>query len=158
RLIRWQRDGHWITSDFRPPHSSSSFMATATAVRAISFYTPEELRAERDAALKSARRWLAESKPTSTEDASFRLMGLVWCGAPRQEIDAAASDLRAMQKPTGGWAQVAHSESDAYSTGEALFALHEAGMPTGDPSWSKGLKFLLSTQAKDGTWRTRTRM
>ena len=36
RLIRWQRDGHWITSDFRPPHSSSVFMATATAVRAIS--------------------------------------------------------------------------------------------------------------------------
>ena len=35
RLVRWQRDGHWITSDFRPPHSSSLFMTTATAVRAI---------------------------------------------------------------------------------------------------------------------------
>lgn len=23
RLIQWQRDGHWVTSDFRPPHSSS---------------------------------------------------------------------------------------------------------------------------------------
>src|SRR5215475_5530671 len=27
RLARWQRDGHWITSDFRPPHSSSIFTA-----------------------------------------------------------------------------------------------------------------------------------
>src|SRR5690349_14495192 len=23
RLVRWERDGHWVTSDFRPPHSSS---------------------------------------------------------------------------------------------------------------------------------------
>src|SRR5262245_17678048 len=35
RLARWQRDGHWVTSDFRPPHSSSRFTATATAIRAI---------------------------------------------------------------------------------------------------------------------------
>src|SRR5580693_7402920 len=42
RLVQWQRDGHWITSDFRPPHSSSMFTATATAVRAISFYMPDK--------------------------------------------------------------------------------------------------------------------
>ncbi|OLD58051.1 MAG: hypothetical protein AUI54_00405 [Acidobacteria bacterium 13_1_40CM_2_56_5] len=35
RLAGWQRDGHWVTSDFRPPHSSSLFTTTATAVRAI---------------------------------------------------------------------------------------------------------------------------
>jgi hypothetical protein len=29
RMARWQRDGHWITSDFRPPHSKS-VAATAT--------------------------------------------------------------------------------------------------------------------------------
>ena len=40
RLVQWQRDGHWTTSDFRPPHSSSVFTATATAVRAISLYGP----------------------------------------------------------------------------------------------------------------------
>jgi hypothetical protein len=40
RLARWQRDGHWVTSDFRPPHSSSMFTATATAVRAIQLYMP----------------------------------------------------------------------------------------------------------------------
>jgi hypothetical protein len=44
RLARWQRDAHWVTSDFRPPHSSSLFMTTATAVRAIRSYMPRELR------------------------------------------------------------------------------------------------------------------
>src|SRR5215510_14262606 len=35
RMMMWQRDSHWVTSDFRPPHSSSIFSATATAIRAI---------------------------------------------------------------------------------------------------------------------------
>ena len=35
RIAAWQHDGHWTTSDFRPPHSSSLFTATAVAVRAI---------------------------------------------------------------------------------------------------------------------------
>lgn len=158
RLLRWQRDGHWITSDFRPPHSSSFFMSTATAIRAIRFYLPQELRAEGDASISSARRWLVENAPASTEDAAFRLMGLVWSDASKAEINATARDLRLMQKPNGGWPQLKHSEPDAYSTGEALFALHEAGVAGTDIVWSKGIKFLLSTQAKDGTWRTRTRM
>src|SRR5215470_8564813 len=38
RLLRWQRDGHWVTSDFRPPHSSSVFTASASAIRAIRLY------------------------------------------------------------------------------------------------------------------------
>src|SRR5262249_49253 len=74
RLVKWQRDGHWVTSDFRPPHSSSLFMTTATAVRAIRFYMPEELREERDAAIGRAGQWLFENRPVSTEDASFRLL------------------------------------------------------------------------------------
>src|SRR6185503_5320377 len=93
RLVRWQRDGHWVTSDFRPPHSSSFFMTTATAVRAIRFSMPEELAAERDASIRSARQWLFENKPASTEDAAFRLMGLVWAEARREEINSAAHDL-----------------------------------------------------------------
>src|SRR5437870_4670147 len=40
RLVRWQRDGHWVTSDFRPPHSSSLFTTTASAVRALRLFAP----------------------------------------------------------------------------------------------------------------------
>jgi ribonuclease D len=64
-----------MTSDFRPPYSSSEFTATATAVAAIGAYMPEELGAERDAALGRAVTWLAASWPRSTEDAAFRVMG-----------------------------------------------------------------------------------
>jgi N-acyl-D-amino-acid deacylase len=158
RLLRWQRDGHWVTSDFRPPHSSSVFTASASAIRAIRLYLPEELRADGKAGIRRARQWLTATRPESTEDASFRLLGLVWAGAPRGEIDPARRDLLAFQQAAGGWPQLTDYPADAYSTGEALFALHEAGMAASGSPWRKGLEFLLSTQARDGSWRARTRM
>jgi hypothetical protein len=154
RLMAWQRDGHWVTSDFRPPHSSSLFTTTATAVRAIRLYMPEASVPS----VEVARRWLFENRPASTEDASFRLMGLVWAGAESDQIASAKRDLLTLQKPNGGWAQMRNYEADAYSTGEALFALREAGVASEDAVWRRGERFLISTQASDGTWRVRTRM
>jgi len=150
RLIQWQRaDGHWVTSDFRPPHSSSYFTATASAVRAIQDYAPEE----RDC-LGRAREWLVRTKPASTEDASFRVMGLVWAGAAKSKIENAARDLLAMRDASGAWPELPGYTPDAYSTGESLFALHQAGLAASDRAY----RFLLSTQASDGTWRVHTRM
>jgi ankyrin repeat protein len=158
RIARWQRHGHWITSDFRPPHSSSVFTATATAIRSMQSYMPEELSAERDAAIGRARDWLVTAAPRSTEDAAFRLMGLVWSGASAAQVSESSRDLVARQRPDGGWPQLPRYDSDAYSTGEALYALHEAGVSVSDRAWRKGLEFLISTQARNGTWHVRTRM
>ncbi|HVQ12303.1 MAG TPA: ankyrin repeat domain-containing protein [Vicinamibacterales bacterium] len=159
RIARWQReDGHWITSDFRPPHSSSVFTATATAIRALQIYLPQESFVERETVLRRARAWLTRTPPQSTEDAAFRLMGLAWVGASPEETRAAGRDVFQRQRSDGGWPQLPRYDSDAYSTGEALYALREAGVPASDPAWQKGLKFLVSTQARDGTWRVRTRM
>jgi ankyrin repeat protein len=74
-------------------------------------------------------------------------------------VAAAVRDVLRLQKPGGGWAQLPEGYGqDPYSTGEALYALHEAGTPPGNPAWRKGIAFLLSAQAADGTWHVRTRM
>ncbi|HTA42361.1 MAG TPA: ankyrin repeat domain-containing protein [Bryobacteraceae bacterium] len=158
RLANWQRDSHWITSDFRPPHSSSMFTATASAVRAISLYMPAELRKEMDSRIEAARRWLVATRPASTEDASFRLMGLVWAQATAEDLAAARRDLLALRIPAGSWPELPGYPADAYSTGEALYALRESGMAVSDRAWATGVRFLLSSQAADGTWRVHTRM
>jgi ankyrin repeat protein len=50
-------------------------------------------------------------------------------------------------------------QPDAYSTGEALVALNEAGgVAVTDPAWQKGLQYLLSAQQADGSWHVHTRM
>jgi hypothetical protein len=40
----------------------------------------------------------------------------------------------------------------AYATGEALVALHEAGMSVTNAAWKRGIQFLLKTQVEDGSW------
>ena len=157
RIASWQHDGHWTTSDFRPPHSSSLFTATATAVRAIRAYMPDDMRQTRERVLADASRWLQQTTPQSTEDATFRLLGLVWAGASPDDVAAAAALLQKLQRPAGGWTQLPGYPQDAYSTGEALYALHEAGA-SDMVAWRRGIAFLRSTQAADGTWRVRTRM
>jgi hypothetical protein len=48
--------------------------------------------------------------------------------------------------------------SDAYATGQALFALSVAGgMTRADAAIQKGIDYLLRTQAADGTWHVQTR-
>jgi len=159
QLLSWQQtDGHWATSDFRPPHSSSLFTATATAVRALHFYTPPELRTRQERALSQAREWMKKTSAASTEDAAFRLMGLVWASAANRDIATAKADLLALQGKDGGWPQLNSYASDAYSTGESLFALREAGMMPTEPAWQHGAEFLSKTQAPDGTWHVRSRM
>src|SRR5262249_6711884 len=116
-------DGRFATFDSRPPQSYSSFMITALAVRTMNHYLPASMAEEKDARVEKARAWLASAPVESTEDASYRVMGLVWAGASRAEIAAAASELLSRQNGDGGWAQTPVRKSDAYATGEAMYAL-----------------------------------
>jgi hypothetical protein len=73
-------------------------------------------------------------------------------------IAAAAKELAALQRADGGWGQFATLGSDAYATGEALYALGAAGrMSSDDPVYAKGVKYLLRTQADDGSWHVQSR-
>ncbi len=160
RIANWQRpDGHWPTGDDRPPQSYSIFTATALALRAMHLYIPAELGKETQERSARAIRWLLTAEPHSTEDSTFRLLALHWAGETADKYSRARQDLLALQRPNGGWAELPHMQPDAYSTGEALVALQEAGgVPTTDPAWQKGLHYLLSTQEADGSWHVHTRM
>jgi ankyrin repeat protein len=152
RIASWQQpDGHWSTSDFRPPHSYSLFTATASALIVINAYGPST-----PAIRTRAREWLTLNEAHSTEDSVFRLLGMQAAGAGEREIEAATDDLLARQLPSGGWPQIEHYPADAYSTGEAIYALNQ--LATAQPAQRRGIRFLLNTQAQDGTWHTHTRM
>ena len=73
-----------------------------------------------------------KTKPLSTEDAAFRLMGLVWAASAADDIAAARRDLLAMRKPSSGWPELSGYQPDAYSTGEpsTLSALRTRNIPT----------------------------
>src|SRR5262249_6851642 len=78
---------------------------------------------------------------------------LKYADATPAQLEATAKDLLAAQRSDGGWAQTDELASDAYATGSALVALHQAGrLATDDPAYRRGLSFLLATQKPDGTW------
>jgi squalene-hopene cyclase-like protein len=77
----------------------------------------------------------------------------VLVGASLAERQPALEALRADQRPDGGWPQAGAPESDAYGTGQALYALHVGvGMPVSDSVYQRGVQFLLRTQEEDGSW------
>jgi hypothetical protein len=105
-----------------------------------------------------AAEWLRKARPRTTEDRAMQLMGLAWSGAEPDSLREAAQALLAEQRPDGGWGQLPTLESDAYATGQALYALHRAEqLAAGDPAYQRGAGFLLRTQFPDGSWLVRTR-
>ena len=103
-------------------------------------------------------KWLENAKPATTQDRAFHLLGLAWGNAAPATIKAAARALAATQRADGGWNQLPEMVSDAYATGQALYALNAAGkMAVSSPVYQKGVEYLLRTQAPDGSWHVETR-
>jgi hypothetical protein len=146
-------DGSFRCFVARPPMESSKISAAALSVRALQLYgsNPEPQVAK-------AREWLRTAVPGTTEELAMKLAGLAWAKADAGDIQAAAQALVAEQRADGGWGQLPSLESDAYATGQALFALNEAGKITpSDDVYGRGAAFLLRTQRPDGSWLVRSR-
>ena len=152
-----QPEGYWRTMGNRPPLTFDDYTTTAYAIYALNTYKAGTQAADTDTRLARARSWLLEAKPETTQERVFHLLGMAWSKASREALDKAAQGLRGMQKSNGGWSQLGAMETDAYATGMALYALYEGGLPSSDPVYQKGLRFLLSTQAADGTWHVKSR-
>lgn len=151
-------DGSWLGNGVnRPPIESSTVSHTAMAVRGLMLYPTPGDRPRVDRALARTRDWLVAASAPTSEERAMRLMGLAWTRAPRPAIAAAMRDVVSRQATSGGWSQLPQLAPDAYATGQALVALHEAGMAVTDDAYQKGVSFLLSTQYPDGSWLVRTR-
>jgi len=146
-------EGNWRFLLPRVPMQSSNFTYTALAVLSLKVYAPKANAAEIAGRIGRAKAWLLTTSAATNEDRSFRLLGLKWAGASDAERRQAADDLLAQQRPDGGWSQLPDLQSDAYATGQALYALHVAGgLPTTDPVYQRGVDLLLRTQDEDGSW------
>jgi ankyrin repeat protein len=148
-----QSDGRWPDLFPRMPISSSDVATTALAIRALKEYGWAGRRQEFDARIARGKAWLSKTEALPTDEKAFKLLGLSWAGAGREEIAKAAANLQADQRPDGGWAQLPRLSSDAYATGQTLYALHVGGgVATTDAVYQRGVKYLMDTQAEDGTW------
>ena len=163
-LLRNKDQDHWSNVSTRPPSEASVFTTSYVAIRGLAaFGTPEQ--AERVAARREQlRAWLAKAEAKDNEDRVFRLFALKAVEADSKDIEAAVKELTEKQREDGGWAQLDSGEpewatqSDAYATGSALVALHQAGdLCTDDFTYQRGLRYLLKSQKDDGSWHVPSR-
>jgi hypothetical protein len=128
------------------------------AARALLAYGTPAQRDQTAKRLDAIRGWLQTAEPRDNEDRVFRLFALKEAAMPPDTVAKAVADLKARQNEDGGWAQLDGKPSDAYATGTALVALHQAGgVLTDDPAYRRGLSNLIKTQQADGSWRVVSR-
>jgi squalene cyclase len=155
-LAQCQRpEGRWRVIPGRPP-IESIVSATAIGIRALQSYLIPGRAAEFRSRIRRASKWLAVYAPRTGEERSMRVLGLAWAGTEPQSLRTAAEELAARQRADGGWPQLDTLASDAYATGQALYALDTAGRLS-KQTLERGVRFLLDTQLADGSWRVRSR-
>jgi len=150
----------WQPTVQRPPAEASRFTSSFLALRGARRYGTE-LQTERIRQRREAvRKWLDTDPPAlETEDQVFRLRLAHELQLPGTTLEAHVNKLLAAQTTEGGWAQRPGVPPDAYATGTALTALHEAGgLSVSNQAWRQAVRFLVQTQRPDGSWHVVTRV
>lgn len=152
------KEGQWFNNLPRPPIQSGDIGATALAVHALQRYPLASRKVEFEKRVDRARRWLWNAKPQNNEGQVYQILGLAWVGELPGKLQPLAKALLAEQRTDGGWAQLPGTKSDAYATGQAVYALRiGAAMANSHAAIERGRRFLLETQLDDGTWYVRRR-
>jgi hypothetical protein len=151
-------DGSFLAESGRPPLEAGDIHLTAFAIRAIQLYASPAKANKVKELTDRTRRWLETTSPAQQQELAFKLLGLHWCGSGSDQKKKVAETLISMQNADGGWSQLPTMRSDAYATGQTLYALFESGtIAPLDPVYQKGIRYLLKSQDETGAWIVQTR-
>jgi hypothetical protein len=147
------KGGSWkLSYEFRPIGSSPEVLTTL-ALLALSAPNAPDMGKEGKAARERGLEWLRSAKPDEElQAAALRLVLWRRLGLPASEWEPLVKRLRGAQNADGGFSQIPKARSDAYATGQALYALAEAGVKPDDEAVRKAQAFLAKTQREDGAW------
>jgi hypothetical protein len=153
-------DGGWAPSTARPPLFEGGPVSTLVCKLALGARpadTPEIAAAVAAAQEKSAACLASQLAPPSQQVLCLELILAVQEGADSATTASRCEALLALQQPDGGWRQTLDRSSDAFATGQAVYALRRAGVPADDARLARGAAWLVNRQSADGSWPTRSR-
>lgn len=105
--------------------------------------------------LSQSAGWHKGAGDVYLQDVNFALLGLLASGVTRTEASAGRllQLLLARQNADGGWG-LSPGKSDAFATGQTVYALKLAGFSDEDTAVARGIRFLVAKQDPSGAWRT----
>jgi CubicO group peptidase (beta-lactamase class C family) len=146
-------DGSWkLSYEFRPIGSSPETL-TALGLLALSAPNAPDMGQAGNAARQKALQWLRTThRDDELQVAALRLILWRRLGRPATEWEPLVKKLRDAQNADGGWGQTSGAKSDAYATGQALYALAEAGANHREEAVQRAHAVLAKAQRDDGGW------
>ena len=150
-----QPDGSWefFATLRRPPINESQTTDAAWIIMALEGEMGPGAPESRQAALAKATAWLAAADlPETLQDKVFSVLLAARAGKSHDELQASIEELLALQRADGGWSQLPELPSDAYATGQTLYALALAGCTAERPEIRRAIDLLVATQQPDGSW------
>jgi len=151
-------DGSFLAESGRIPLETGDIHLTAMSIRAIQLYASPSKKKHVEELVSRTRQWLEKQNPKQQQELAFQLLGMHWCGSAQDQKTKVAAKLVSTQNGDGGWSQLPTLKSDAYATGEVLYALFESGVARPeDEIYQRGLNYLLKTQDDKGAWEVATR-
>ena len=103
-------------------------------------------------ALARATTWLSSAIPWDLhQDKVLKVLLGKKLDRSRAVVQISIDELFALQRVDGGWSQtVPEMKSDAFATGQTLYALSYAGYTSKNPEVRRGIDFLVATQLPVG--------
>ncbi len=142
------------------PIEQGDFLSTANSRAAFTIAAklaaPDEAAKIRNGE-KKALAWLAKAKPVTNQDMAMRILGLATTNPKDRAgiagiLAAARGQLLKSQLKDGGWAELKKMKSNAFATGQALYALRMAGQSIASEPFQRGVEWLLVNQLWTGAW------
>jgi hypothetical protein len=160
-LARQDPDGSIPLDSARPPIEQGDFMTTANSLVAMRWAAMHSKDAKYREAAERALGWIESHEPETTQDRVFKIIALMHFGSPEQKRIAwsAVESLAEQQQPDGGWKETPQMDgSNAFATGQALYAFKQAGVSVQGEMFRRGVDNLLKTQINepndaDGSWK-----
>jgi len=150
-------DGRWLASCRRPPMQASLVGDTVLVLMGLEEFADAGQKPAVAKARAAAETWLSQAPLRSQQDRLWRLWGLHHLGGSDSAKQNVLAALLAAQNADGGWGEDAgRSNSDAYTTGQALYMLLKTGTPHDAPPILLARDWLLRAQLSDGSWKAET--
>jgi hypothetical protein len=151
-----QADGSWefFATLRRPPINESQTTDAAWIIMALEGGAGPDAPESQRVALSKAFTWLDAAKDSDLhQDKALKVLMQARAGKPRETMQSTINELLSLQRADGGWSQIVpEPRSDAFATGQTLYALSLVGYTAERPEIKRGIDFLVATQSRAGSW------
>lgn len=160
RYADWMTRKMSLTGEFPQdmeyvPIAQGTINSTANAVAGFMEVYAQTGNTKYRAQAERGLNFIAAATPDTMQDKVFKVIALARYGnaAQRDLAARAVENIKKEQNADGGWCPTTDTHSsDAFATGQVLYAFKEAGVNIESPEFNRGVRYLIATQSTSGSW------